>query len=307
VKQEARLTGNRTGGYALIPACDMLRKPTFRRGQFDLPIVMACMLFSLLVVFPGTVAAQVHSPDVAEPAPEIRPHPQSEPLLGGGHVTIGEISVRDTLSIALQHSYGVGFYGVISAVAEPVKANAASARVARLATSGHLAGGQSGLDAGLHVDFSHGTRWPPAGHGVVIRGGGQLQIEGNRQYYLSAVHAPSLDVGYQYVGNGQIVELSLRGSVLWDGRLRIDDNPSTNLPIAPSWGALLEAGSKPLWLSMQFVRRDTVSQTAINLCSRPASLWSLCVRIARAAEGPTLGDPMHRLLIGTIGVGLVQP
>jgi hypothetical protein len=171
-----------------------------------LHIVTPCTLFILLVVLPGAAAGEVHSRDLTEPAPEVRQRPPPEPLVGGGHVTIGEISVRDTLGTALQHSYGVGFYGVISAVAEQVKAGAASARIARLATSGHLAGGQSGLDAGLHVDFSHGTRWPPAGHGVVIRGGGQLQIQGNRQYYLSAVHAPSLDVGYQYVGSGQLVE-----------------------------------------------------------------------------------------------------
>jgi hypothetical protein len=194
----------------------------------------------------------------------------------------------------------------MSLVPQPIRAGARSALAVRLALAGHLAGGESGFDGGLLLDFRHGTRWPAMGHGVVVRGGGRLQIEGNDQYYLSAIHAPTVDVGYQYVGPRQVVEFSLRGSVLWDGRLRIDDSPSKNLPIAPGVGALFEAGTRHLWWSSQFLRAGGVSHLGIDLCSQ-IRLWSLCVRGAHVAEGPWFGDPRRHLFVGVLGVGWGAP
>jgi hypothetical protein len=227
-------------------------------------------------------------------------------LPGGGHHTVLGISVRNTLSAQLEHSLGVEFGGTANGIPELVGAGASFARATRGAMAAHLAGGESGFDGGVLLDFGHGARWPAKGHGVVVRGGARLQVEGNDQYYLSAIHLPTVDAGYQYVGPSEIVELSLRGSVLWDGRLRVDRGRTKNLPIAPGAGALFEAGTRHLWWSSQFLRAGGVSELGIALCSQ-ISLWSLCVRGVHFAEGPWLGDAKHQVFIGALGLGWGTP
>jgi hypothetical protein len=167
----------------------------------------------------------------------------------------------------------------------------------------HLAGGQSGFDGLLHVDFGHGARWPARGHGFVVRAGADLTFAGNQQYYLSSFRAPNLDAGYQYMAFGTLFELSFRTSLLWDGRFRSDSHSSLNLPTTVAWGALLEAGRAPFWASMQFARGGDVSQVNADVCSQAAGAWSLCVRLTRVTDAWTWEQAQRHLTTGTIAVG----
>ena len=122
------------------------------------------------------------------------------------------------------------------------------------------------------------------------------------------MHLPTLDVGYQFVGRGQLVEFTLRSGLLWDGRLRVDDNHTLNLPTAPSWGATFEAGASSLWFAWRYLRSDRLSEFGLDFCSNPKhTALSLCVRGASDAEGPWFGDEKHRVLTGTLGIGLTMP
>jgi hypothetical protein len=228
---------------------------------------------------------------------------RAERVVGAGHTTLVELSFIDTNTAQLNNSFGVGAYGTLSSALATPGAHAPSARAARFMMGWHLAGGESGFDGLFRADFGHGVRWPAYGHGFVIRGGADLKFAGNRQYYLSSFNAPNLDAGYQYVAIGKLLELSLRTSLLWDGRFRSDSLPSMNLPTTVGWGGLLEAGSTPFWMSLQFVHGGDVTQLNADLCSQTATHWSLCVRTAHVTEAWLGGNAARHLTTGTLSVG----
>ena len=234
-------------------------------------------------------------------------NPRAIPLIGAGHTATFELSVSDTRSTLLSHSYGVGAFGVISAVPEVNVEHASLARIARFMLDMHAAGGESGFDGALAVDFGHGTRWPAMGHGFMVRGGADLKLAGNHQYYFSAFDAPTIDAGYQYMGFGRVVEVSFRSSLLWDGRFRVDEGPTKNLPTTLGWGGLFEAGAPPLWVSIQFLHGAGLSRVESNLCSILVSTWSLCTRLTHVTDGWPLGDSVRHLTVGSLGLGVTMP
>jgi hypothetical protein len=224
------------------------------------------------------------------------------PMLGAGHATLLELIAIDTQGDRLHHSFGVGAGGVVStAAAAGIRAK--SSRAARFGMDWHLAGGESGFDGLLHIDFGHGARWPAQGHGVVVRGGADLKFAGNHQYYFSAFDAPNVDAGYQYVGYGQLVELSFRTSLLWDGRFRFENDPSKNLPTTIGWGPLFELGVSPIWVSLQLLRGAGLTQASADLCSRPSGAWSLCMKLGEISDGWPMTEATHRLTTAMLGIG----
>lgn len=255
----------------------------------------------LVFLCPSATAQEIHEPEDADiiQAAKSRPHA----VLGSGHGTLLEAVAIDTRTAQLNHSLGAGAFGTISTAAEG-QAHASFAQIARLVMAWHLAGGQSGFDGLLQIDFGHGARWPAEGHGLMVRGGADLKLQGNHQYYLSGFSAPNVDAGYQYMGLGKLFELSFRTSLLWDGRFRTDANPTTNLPTAVGWGAHIEAGVAPFWTSLQFLHAGGLSQMNADLCSQVKIPCSLCVRLAHANMGrPSSASPPH-LTTGTLGIGI---
>jgi hypothetical protein len=227
---------------------------------------------------------------------------RSRPMLGAGHATLLELVAIDTHGDHLGQSFGVGAGGVVSTAAA-AGVRATSSMAARFGLDWHLAGGESGFDGLFHIDFGHGARWPSKGHGFVVRGGADLKLAGNHQYYSSAFHAPNIDAGYQYVGYGRLLELSFRTGVLWDGRFRFEHSLSKNLPTTIGWGPLLELGASPLWLSLQLVRGGGLTQVNADLCSQPGAAWSLCIKLAQVSDTWPTDESPHRLTTGIFGVG----
>ena len=266
------------------------------------------LIAGAVTTLPGSVRADEPPLQVFDPEPtHAQTVARTKPLLGAGHASILELSLGDTQTNRISHSLAIGAFGAMSAISESPDARAHSAQVARFVLDWHVGGGQSGFDGALRADFGHGVRWPAIGHGVFLRGGADAKVAGNRQYYWSSLNAPNADIGYQYMGYGKLVELSFRASLLWDGRFRIDDTTSKNLPTTISWGGLFEAGTPWLWTSLQFTRAAGLSLADADICTQPAPVASLCLRVAQGVAGASWDDPRQRLTVGTVGLGFSIP
>ncbi|HMA91198.1 MAG TPA: hypothetical protein VKP30_00870, partial [Polyangiaceae bacterium] len=171
-------------------------------------------------------------------------------VLGAGHASLAELSLRETSSAGLRSSIAYSIYSSVTSVADVNGPNVHAASTNRSTFSAHLGGGENGFDAGLLIDVAHGRRWPEHGHGFVLRGGVRFRVGGNRAYYVSALQAPMLDVAYQFAEPGKFFEVGARGGLLWDGRLRVNPDSTRNIDLGPVGGAALDLGVTPIWTSL---------------------------------------------------------
>lgn len=228
--------------------------------------------------------------------------------LGAGHASPAELSLRQTQSNGLRSSVSYEIYSSISSVSDVGRLDARSANTNHSTFSAHLGGGGNGLDAGVLIDVTHGKRWPALGSGLVVRGGARLRVEGNRAYYVSALQIPMLDVGYQFVKPGVLIEISGRAGLLWDGRFRADPHLTRNLGFAPVGGAALDLGLSPVWASLRWLRSRHLSEFNFDFCSQPGkSIWSMCVRAVSTSEGVWFGASKPRVVVGIFALGLAVP
>jgi len=229
-------------------------------------------------------------------------------LLGAGHASPAELSLRQTSSDGLRSTLAYSIYSSVTSVSDVSQPEAHSAGTNRSTFSAHIGGGDNGFDAGVLVDVAHGRRWPEQGHGFVVRGGVRLRVEGNRAYYVSALQAPMLDVAYQFAVPGKFFELGARGGLLWDGRFRAEPHFTRNLELGPVGGAAIDLGITPVWTSARWLRSTHVSEFSLELCSQPGgSIWSMCMRTFGATEGMWPRGSNRRVLVGVLAVGLALP
>jgi hypothetical protein len=224
--------------------------------------------------------------------------------IGAGYAVGLSIGRRETFADELTRSVTIGGSGMISVAAEDHEADATAARVARLDFAWHVGGGGSGFDGAFLLDMGHGVRWPAAGHGVVLRGGGRGQLQGNDAYYFSLLALPQADLGYQFNARGVVFELSGRAALLWDGRFRSAPSSSTrDLDFGVGWGALAELGLSPMVLSGQLLRSGEVTSLTAHACTRLWKFVGSCVRAEHLSDGSTLLSSDRNVLIGGLSFG----
>ena len=213
-------------------------------------------------------------PDPEEPASTSK---SSSDLVGTGYLALLNLGVAGTFTEEAAATVSVGASGGANLSQEPPEVVTGAARLMRLTMDWHLGGGGAGFDGALLVDVARGFRWPAQGHGIAFRAGGRGQLQGNQDYFFSALHFPHADLGYQYLAPHVVVELSGRASLFWDGRFHVDGSKS-NQERMVAWGALLDVGVHPFVFMTQLLQTGRVTNLETRLCVWANRLWIACAR-----------------------------
>lgn len=125
----------------------------------------------------------------------------------------------------------------------------------RVVSTGSLAGGPNGIQGGLSSAVAGGVRLSLGkSHGAVVRGGAEGFFFGNRYLWDSFLEFPQLQVGYQWLVPGSVVDVAMKGGYVLFGRHNTGDSVTRDLDASLEWGAIGAVHLGPLDLRANYTR-----------------------------------------------------
>jgi hypothetical protein len=125
----------------------------------------------------------------------------------------------------------------------------------RVINTGAIAFGEHGLEGGIGNAVAGGVRAPfGKNHGLVVRGGGELTLFGNRYLWYSVFEIPQLQLGYQWLVPNRVADVALKGGYVLLGRHNTGDSGVRDLAGSPEWGAIGSLHLGPIDLRASFTR-----------------------------------------------------
>ncbi len=157
--------------------------------------------------------------------------------------------------------------------------------IVRVVNTGAIAFGEHGLEGGIGNAIAGGARLPfGKNHGLVIRGGGELTLFGNRYLWYSLLEIPQLHLGYQWLVPNEVADVALKGGYVLLGRHNTGDAAVRDLAGSPEWGAIGSLHLGPIDLRATFTRiyprhgGTTVNVFEGAFCGNPLPL-TLCTDV----------------------------
>lgn len=112
--------------------------------------------------------------------------------------------------------------------------------------------GGAGADGGIDTDLAVGVRAPlTRAHGPILRVGLRGQLAGNRSFHSNRLELPSVQLGYEWLARGVMVEVFGRLGYTLSGRLRIEDE-SRRLNNRPRAGVVASTGVGPVTVALHY-------------------------------------------------------
>jgi hypothetical protein len=145
-----------------------------------------------------------------------------------------------------------------------------------------LGGGESGLEAGAHLDLRLGYLWPWAAHqGLVARTGVRAYVYGNQRMYASLLELPAFEAGYQWLPAEYHVEVLAQAGLSLIGRHRALDHPATQLGGTGVYGARAALGFRALHAEVGWSNLGSATyRSELTLCALVTPL-ALCGELTR--------------------------
>lgn len=178
-----------------------------------------------------------------------------------------------------------------------------------------LAVGEKGIEGGFENAVAGGVRVPVGlHHGLVVRGGVEFSIFGNRYLWNSLLELPQLHVGYQWLVPGAVLDIAAKSGYVLFGRHNTGDSGTRDLGGAPEIGGIGSIHYGPIDLRSGYSRiyprhgGTPVQLFQGALCGNPRRLV-FCTDVryeqgdARLPDG-TLRDAHVSYLGMTIGIVL---
>ena len=118
-----------------------------------------------------------------------------------------------------------------------------------------LAGGADGIEGGLSNAVAGGVRAPfGKNHGLVLRGGGEGSIFGNKYLWDSLLELPQLQLGYQWLVPGSVADAAMKGGYVLLGRHNTGDGAVRDLGGSFEWGGIGVLHLAPFDLRTSYAR-----------------------------------------------------
>jgi hypothetical protein len=109
----------------------------------------------------------------------------------------------------------------------------------RVVNTGSLAGGHHGVQGSFANAVAGGLRVPfDKTHGVVVRGGIEGSIFGNKFLWDSLIELPQFHLGYQWLVPGSVVDVTAKTGYVLEGRFNTGDAGKRRLDGAPEIGGI---------------------------------------------------------------------
>ena len=125
----------------------------------------------------------------------------------------------------------------------------------RVVNTAVLAIGAKGIEGGFSNAVAGGVRVPfGRSHGVVLRGGAEGTIFGNKYLWDSLLELPQLQVGYQWLVPRSVADVALKGGYVLLGRHNTGDGATRNLGASFEWGAVANLHLGPFDLRTTYSR-----------------------------------------------------
>ncbi len=125
----------------------------------------------------------------------------------------------------------------------------------RVINTASLAGGADGIEGSFTNAVAGGVRAPfGKHHGLVLRGGGEASIFGNRYLWDSLLELPQLQLGYQWLVPGSVADLATKGGYVLLGRHNTGDSGVRDLGGAVEWGGIGTLHLGPVDLGASYTR-----------------------------------------------------
>lgn len=125
----------------------------------------------------------------------------------------------------------------------------------RVVNTASLAFGAKYIEGGFGNAVAGGARLPfGRTHGLVVRGGFEGGFFGNRYLWDSVFELPQLQLGYQWLVPGSVVDAALKGGYVMLGRHNTGDGATRNLGASFEWGAVANMHLGPFDLRTTYTR-----------------------------------------------------
>lgn len=125
----------------------------------------------------------------------------------------------------------------------------------RVVNSGSLAGGADGIEGGFGNALAGGVRAPfGKKHGLVLRGGAEGSVFGNKYVWNSLLELPQLQLGYQWLVPGSVADAAMKGGYVLLGRHNTGDGAVRDLGGAFEWGGIGNVHLGPVDLRASYAR-----------------------------------------------------
>lgn len=186
----------------------------------------------------------------------------------------------------------------------------------RNASFAYIGGGRAGFEGGLGIDFAGGLRTSfTDGSAGFLRLGARGWLMGNHYLYSSLLEVPQIQLGWQWLQRGQVVELAGRTGPVLVGRFNSGDDAFRKLGDAFEVGGHAAVHLEPAHLELGYTRvyatspGGAVDMIQGSVCGQ-ALLLAICVdgRYFRGDERlggvPSAFGPAEAFYGGlTIGIG----
>ena len=125
----------------------------------------------------------------------------------------------------------------------------------RSASFAHIGGGRAGFEGGLGIDFAGGLRTAPTdGSAGFLRLGARGWLMGNNYLYSSLLEVPQIQLGWQWLQRGKVVELAGRTGPVLVGRYNTGDDAFRRLGDAFEVGGHAAMHFEPAHLEAAYTR-----------------------------------------------------
>ncbi len=125
----------------------------------------------------------------------------------------------------------------------------------RVVNTFSLAGGAKYIEGGFSNAVAGGVRLPfGRTHGLVLRGGGEGTIFGNKYLWDSLLELPQLQLGYQWLVPRSVADAALKGGYVLLGRHNVGDGATRNLGASFEWGGVANLHLGPFDLRSSYTR-----------------------------------------------------
>ncbi len=185
---------------------------------------------------------------------------------------------------------------------------------------GAIGGGTDGLEGELDWSSTGGVRgYFGDTHGPFARIGLGLQLLGNNKIYRSSFELPEAHVGYQYAGNGIVVEVAGTASLVLGGRYYTGDHAERRIDTEPAVGGFATVhfdGFRLHGAATRIFARQTgpgtpIDQLETQACINPVSIVFLCAHGSYHRGDVELPGGAYRestalYLGGTLGIGVIE-